>query len=73
MVWTTLARHLVSRPSAPRTADPADVASLTERLATAGAQKLGRSLAIRHVAAGSCNGCELELRATQNMIHDLTR
>ena len=35
--------------------------------------KLGRSLAIRHVAAGSCNGCELELRATQNLIYDLTQ
>jgi Ni,Fe-hydrogenase III small subunit len=73
MVWSTLARHLISRPAAARAADPESVASLSERLAAAGAQKLGRSLAIRHVAAGSCNGCELELRATQNMVHDLTR
>lgn len=73
MVWTTLARHLITRPAAARSADPADVASLTERLVAAGTVKLGRSLAIRHVAAGSCNGCELELRATQNMVHDLTR
>ncbi len=72
MVWTTLARHLISRPPAARAAEPETVATLTERLTAAGAAKLGRSLAIRHVAAGSCNGCELELRATQNMVHDLT-
>jgi Ni,Fe-hydrogenase III small subunit len=46
---------------------------MAARLAAAGQRKLGRSLAIRHVAAGSCNGCELELRATQNMIYDLTQ
>jgi Ni,Fe-hydrogenase III small subunit len=73
MVWPTLARHLLSKPRAARNADPATVAALRERLAAASAQKLGRSLAIRHVAAGSCNGCELELRATQNLIHDLTQ
>ena len=46
---------------------------MAARLAAAGERKLGRSLAIRHVDAGSCNGCELELRATQNMIYDLTQ
>ncbi len=73
MVWTTLARHLIARPAQARAADSDAIATLTERLSAAGVQKLGRSLAIRHVAAGSCNGCELELRATQNMVHDLTR
>lgn len=66
MVWTTLARHFFSRPTAP--VDPALVAQVA-----AVEQHLGRSLAIRHVAAGSCNGCELELRATQNLIYDLTQ
>jgi Ni,Fe-hydrogenase III small subunit len=73
MVWQTLARNLLGRPAAPRAPDPAIVASIRQRLAAAGVNKLGRSLAIRHVAAGSCNGCELELRATQNLIHDLTQ
>ena len=73
MVWTTIARHVLRRPAAPGQADPATVAAMAARLAAAGQRKLGRSLAIRHVAAGSCNGCELELRATQNMIHDLTQ
>jgi Ni,Fe-hydrogenase III small subunit len=73
MVWKTIARHLISSAPAARGADAALVASLRERLAAASAQKLGRSLAIRHVAAGSCNGCELELRATQNLVYDLTQ
>jgi Ni,Fe-hydrogenase III small subunit len=73
MVWQTLARHLLGKPASARKADPTTIAAMGQRLNTAAAEKLGRSLAIRHVAAGSCNGCELELRATQNMIHDLTR
>ena len=32
---------------------------------------LGRSLAIRHVDAGSCNGCELELHALNNSIYNI--
>ena len=32
-----------------------------------------RSVAIRHVDAGSCNGCEHELGATTNPFHDLQR
>ena len=33
----------------------------------------GRSLAIRHVDAGSCNGCEHELTLASNPYHDLQR
>jgi Ni,Fe-hydrogenase III small subunit len=32
-----------------------------------------RSLAIRHVDAGSCNGCEHELGAASNPFHDIQR
>jgi Ni,Fe-hydrogenase III small subunit len=32
---------------------------------------LGRSLSIRHVDAGSCNGCELELHALNNPIYNI--
>jgi Ni,Fe-hydrogenase III small subunit len=32
-----------------------------------------RSLAIRHVDAGSCNGCEHELGAATNPFHDVQR
>ncbi|MFZ1084236.1 MAG: NADH-quinone oxidoreductase subunit NuoB [Terracidiphilus sp.] len=34
---------------------------------------LGRSLAIRQVDAGSCNGCEIEIGALNNPIYDLER
>ena len=34
---------------------------------------LGRSLAIREVDAGSCNGCEVEITALNNPIYDLER
>ncbi len=73
MVWKTALRHILSHAPAPATPDPAQVQELRARLKAAGTTKLGRSLAIRHVPAGSCNGCELELRATQNMIYDLTQ
>lgn len=36
-------------------------------------RRLGRSLAIRQVDAGSCNGCELEIQALNNPYYDLER
>src|SRR6202789_1235454 len=35
--------------------------------------RLGRSLSIREVDAGSCNGCELEIHALNNAYYDLDR
>jgi Ni,Fe-hydrogenase III small subunit len=35
--------------------------------------RLGRSLHVRQVDAGSCNGCELEIGATTNPVFDLER
>lgn len=35
--------------------------------------RLGRSLHVRQVDAGSCNGCELEIAATTNALYDLER
>lgn len=35
--------------------------------------RLGRSLHVRQVDAGSCNGCELEIAATANPFYDLER
>jgi Ni,Fe-hydrogenase III small subunit/NAD-dependent dihydropyrimidine dehydrogenase PreA subunit len=35
--------------------------------------RLGRSLHVRQVDAGSCNGCELEITATANPLFDLER
>jgi Ni,Fe-hydrogenase III small subunit len=34
-------------------------------------KQLGRALAIRHVDAGSCNGCELEIHAANNPYYNL--
>ena len=74
-LWPKLARNLVSRPltdAAPKP-PPELVAALAARLDATARRKLGRSLAIRQVDAGSCNGCELEVNATQNVAHDLER
>jgi len=34
---------------------------------------LGRALCIRHIDAGSCNGCELEIHALSNVFYNLER
>jgi Ni,Fe-hydrogenase III small subunit/formate hydrogenlyase subunit 6/NADH:ubiquinone oxidoreductase subunit I len=44
-----------------------------EKTAAAIHKLLGRSLAIREVDAGSCNGCELEIVALNNPVHDIER
>ncbi|MFA6583796.1 MAG: NADH-quinone oxidoreductase subunit B family protein [Elusimicrobiaceae bacterium] len=36
-------------------------------------KKLGRSLHIREVDAGSCNGCELEITGLSNPVYDIER
>jgi Ni,Fe-hydrogenase III small subunit len=36
-------------------------------------RKLGRSLAIREIDAGSCNACELEIHALNNPVYDVER
>jgi Ni,Fe-hydrogenase III small subunit len=55
---------------APSEAALADLAQSVNRAAMA---RLGRSLSIRHVDAGSCNGCELEIHALNNAFYDLER
>src|SRR5258708_3394276 len=47
--------------------------NLGKKLRTAIHKVLGRSLAIREVDAGSCNGCELEIVALNNPVYDLER
>jgi Ni,Fe-hydrogenase III small subunit len=49
------------------------VAELAAKLDGAARRRLGRSLAIREVDAGSCNGCELEIHALNNAFYDLER
>ena len=42
-------------------------------LAGAIQDRLGRSLHIRHLDAGSCNGCDWEIAALLNPFHDIQR
>ncbi|MBS0246231.1 MAG: NADH-quinone oxidoreductase subunit NuoB [Proteobacteria bacterium] len=53
--------------------DEAALAELAQSTNRAARTRLGRSLSIRHVDAGSCNGCELELHALSNAFYDLER
>ena len=53
------------------TADGAALAALAGALDLAARKRLGRSLSIREVDAGSCNGCELEIHALNNPIYNL--
>jgi Ni,Fe-hydrogenase III small subunit len=53
--------------------DDAALAELARRVDRAARARLGRSLSIREVDAGSCNGCELEIHALNNAFYDLER
>jgi Ni,Fe-hydrogenase III small subunit len=53
--------------------DEAALAELGGRVAQASRKRLGRALSIREVDAGSCNGCELEIHALNNVLYDLER
>ncbi len=57
----------------PPAAEDEDLAKLARELDLAARRRLGRSLAIRQVDAGSCNGCELEIHALNNVFYDLER
>ncbi|MEZ0303353.1 MAG: NADH-quinone oxidoreductase subunit B family protein [Hyphomicrobiaceae bacterium] len=61
---------LTEAPPAP---DDAGLAELAGRVDRAARRRLGRSLSIREVDAGSCNGCELEIHALNNAFYDLER
>jgi Ni,Fe-hydrogenase III small subunit len=68
-------RNLVKGPltEAAPAPDEAGLAELAQRLKQAARARLGRSLSIREVDAGSCNGCELEIHALNNVLYDLER
>jgi len=79
---TLLLKSLFLRPLTmpaprPEVAPPAtEEAILTElgRALEVRARRLfGRSITIREVDAGSCNGCELEIHALSNAIYDIER
>ena len=66
----------LTRRSLTETPPAKDDAMLTELAANvdrAARRRLGRSLSIREVDAGSCNGCELEIHALNNAYYDVER
>lgn len=71
----TLFESLTRRPltETPPTADEAALRELAISVERAARSRLGRSLAIRQVDAGSCNGCELEIHALNNAFYDIER
>ncbi len=50
-----------------------DLGGMSDEVRTKVKQVLGRSLAIREVDTGSCNGCEVEVNALSNPIYDIER
>ena len=61
---------MLSEPPPPLDRALESLASTLDQIARA---RLGRSLSIRQVDAGSCNGCELEIHALNNAFYDLER
>ena len=57
---------------APGDDDP-ELAALAAEVTRASNAILGRGLSIRHVDAGSCNACELEIHALGNAFYDIER
>ena len=70
-----LLQGLIRSPLTEPAPDDAEIAlvELAGSIEQATRARLGRSLAIRHVDAGSCNACELELHALGNPYYDLER
>jgi Ni,Fe-hydrogenase III small subunit len=70
-----LFKNLVRRSLTERTTPPGEAALgvLGARFEQTARRRLGRSLSIRQVDAGSCNGCELEIHALNNAFYDLER
>jgi Ni,Fe-hydrogenase III small subunit len=74
-MWNLIADRLLRGPRTERSPGPDDAAlvELAKALESASRARLGRSLSIRQVDAGSCNGCELEIHALGNPYYDLER
>lgn len=71
LLFQSLVQMSLTEPAPP--ADDTALAEVAAALAKAARRRLGRSLSIREVDAGSCNGCELEIHALGNAYYDLER
>jgi Ni,Fe-hydrogenase III small subunit len=74
-MWKTLLTTFLRGPLTEPAPEPAQtgLAELAGELERAARARLGRSLSIREVDAGSCNACELEIHALGNPYYDLER
>lgn len=70
-----LLESLIRSPFTESPPAPSDavIAALSADLDRVARRRLGRSLSIREVDAGSCNGCELEIHALSNAFYDIER
>jgi Ni,Fe-hydrogenase III small subunit len=75
MTFKRLLKNLARGPltEAAPAADDAALAELAAQVNQAARARLGRTPSIREVDAGSCNGCELEIHALNNIVYDLER
>ncbi|WP_345892847.1 NADH-quinone oxidoreductase subunit B family protein [Roseomonas gilardii] len=73
--WSRLIRNLLHAPPAEAPPQPPGdlVAALAAQMATGARARLGRSLAIREIDAGSCGGCEAEIAALDAPPYELER
>ena len=72
---TLLLTSLLTRAAtiAGPAAGPTALDELGKAVAARAGRLFGRSIAIREVDAGSCNGCELEINALNNPVYDVER
>lgn len=71
LLFESLIRPPLTEP--PPLSSNTAVDELARALDGAAHKRLGRSLSIRAVDAGSCNGCELEMNALNNAFYDIER
>ncbi|HXV30874.1 MAG TPA: NADH-quinone oxidoreductase subunit NuoB [Sinorhizobium sp.] len=68
-----LFESLIRAPLTERVAPDATMDELAAAIDITARRRLGRSLSVRAVDAGSCNGCELEIHALNNAFYDIER
>ncbi len=72
----SLFKYILKAPVVTEALKPADdtqIEVVARQIDENARRRLGRSLQIRQVDAGSCNGCELEIGALNNPYYDLER
>jgi Ni,Fe-hydrogenase III small subunit len=71
LLYQALIRSPLTEPPPPP--DDHALQELAASLRRSARHRLGRSISIREIDAGSCNGCELEIHALSNAYYDLER